>query len=213
MTEVNYADFYKSALAEAGAGAENLPNGEYEIKIVSRKISPASANRKMQAGIQLLVTAGAYAGKRTWINQSFNPENPKAIAVYLSIVQKLGCPAEAVASGEPPERLAEYIAVGTLGVADLTSTSGTKPNADGSPKMFQNLTNFRITGFEAPTSTPTAPGGVIPTVPGALPTPMPLPVPVMSVPVQAPVTVPQPAPPQAVGTVPPAEMPAVPLNF
>lgn len=206
MSEVNYADFYKQMLVEAGQGAEVLPEGEYELRIAGKNVKPAGGNRKLQVGIRLEVTSGAYAGKSTWVNQTFTPENAKAVSAYLATMQQLGGEQVkvAMAAGESPEQLAGYIAVGTTGTATLTSTDGNRPDENGNVKKFQNVKNFKITGFVQTAALPTTPGG---TVPGSIPSPGPLPtpqMPAMQAPgaPQQPVSIPQPQPMQPVGTVP-----------
>lgn len=217
MTTVDYAQLYATAIKEAGAGSEVLPDGTYNVRIGSVKGGASKSRSKPQIGVRIVPVDGPYAGKSTWVNQTFTADNPKAVAIFIRLMRSLGVPEAAIAAGTPPGDLAQYIAVGTLGIAELGShTFGVLP--DGvTPKRFQDLKSFTITGYDtetqaavAPTAGPppvaAAPAPVATAAPVAVAVAEPpaVPVPVAEVPAPAPVV----AAPVPVVAVPVAEVPA-----
>ena len=144
MAEANYANLYAEAIASSSAGSEVLPDDNYNVQV--KAIKPGKSNNdKFRVGICLEVLDGPHKGKSTWVNQTFSPENPKAVAVFIRILRELGVPAEPITAGLHPEQLCGYIVKGTLGVVQLSSHSfGTQP--DGTPKKFQDIKKFTITG-------------------------------------------------------------------
>ena len=139
MAVENYAELYAKAIAESGTGSEVLPDGPYNVKIGT--VKPGAANNgKFRVGIRLEVLDGPHAGKSTWVNQTFSPENPKAVAVFLRILKQLGGqPVEAaIQAALPPQELVGYITVGATGKADLAHhTHGV--NDDGTPDFPVDL--------------------------------------------------------------------------
>ena len=179
MATENYGEIYAAAIAESGMGSEVLPDGEYAVKIGSVKKDTAKSNSKFRLGIRLVVQGGPHDGVSTWVNQTFSPENPKAVAVFLRILKEFGVPQAAITAGYAPEVLADYIPVGGEGIATLGSHAfGT--NEDGTPRRFQDVKKFRLTGAETPAAAP-APAAAAPVqeaVPApAAPAPSPAPAP------------------------------------
>lgn len=189
MATENYAELYKKAIEENGGGSEVLPDGLYNVKIGSVKSGASKSSNKPQVGIRLQVLDGPHEGKSTWVNQTFTADNPQAVAIFLRIMQSLGVPSEAVAAGLPPEKLAEYIVIGSTGVATLSSHTY-------NGKKFQDLKSFTLSAT-APAATHAAPAPAA-EVPAAVPAPQvpaPVPAPASAAPaVPAPEQVPVPVP-------------------
>lgn len=200
MATENYGDLYKSAIAEAGTGSEILPDDKYNVKIGTIKHDTTKAG-KYKVGIRLQVLDGPHANKSTWVNQSFSPESPKAITIFLRLMRELGVPEQAIAAGLPPAQLAAYIVVGSQGVADIGShISGTNP--DGTGRKWQDLKGFTLSAAAAPAPAP-APAVQEPAVQAAPPAPE---APAVQPQVSAPVAAP-PLPVQP-GAVAPGQVPA-----
>jgi hypothetical protein len=142
--ETNYGQLYAAAIAEGGGGSETLPDGTYNMKIASVKPGPSKTG-KFQVGIRLTVVDGPHSGKSTWINQTFSPENPQAVAIFLRSLRDFGVPMEAITAGAPPAELTKYIAVESFGVAEMSHhVHGT--NDDGSPRKYQDCKRFKLQG-------------------------------------------------------------------
>lgn len=149
MADLNYGNLYAQAIAESGLGSEVLPDDTYTVKIGTIK-PDASKNGKFRVGIRLQVVGGPHDGKSTWVNQTFSPENPKAVAIFLRLMKELGgAPVEAaIANALPPEQMVAYITVGASGIAQIAHhTHGT--NDDGSARKFQDLKKFTLTAAPA----------------------------------------------------------------
>ncbi len=139
MTTVDYAALYAKAIEESGGNAEVFPDGDnYVVELASVKKGSSKGN-KPQFGVRIKVLEGPFAGKFTWVNQTFTAENPAAVAVYLRICKQLGVPDAAVAAGVAPGDLADYITVGTLGIAKLGHHVHNE-------NTYQDLKGFSITG-------------------------------------------------------------------
>lgn len=201
MAEENYGALYAAAIAESGTGSEILPDDTYAVKIGTIKPDTTKGG-KFKVGIRLQVIGGAFDGKSCWINQSFSPESPKAISIFLRLMLELGVPQQAVAAGLPPAQLIQYIVAGGQGTAVISShINGVNP--DGTPKRWQDLKSFRLSNGEVQAPAP-APAPVVQEA--AAPAPAPAPeAPAVTPPVTAPVAAPplpvQPGAP-APGTVP-----------
>lgn len=152
MADLNYGELYANAIAQSGAGKEVLPDGDYSVEIASVKPDVSGAG-KFKVGIMFVVKGGPHDGKRTWINQTFSPEGPKAataIQMFLKFMRMLGVPQEAISQGQPPPVLVGYIAVGTQGLAKLGS-HGHGTEEDGiTPRRYQDLKAFTSTGIAQP---------------------------------------------------------------
>lgn len=148
MAEVDYASLYAKAIEENGGNSEVLPDGPYRVKIGSVKRGQAKKNDKPQVGIRLVILDGAYAEKSTWVNQTFTADNPQAVAIFLKIMQQLGVPQEAIAAGMPPAQLADYIVIGSEGLAELS-------HHVWDSKPFQDLKSFQLQSL--PSSQPAQP--------------------------------------------------------
>lgn len=142
MTTQDYTSLYAAAIAEASLGSEVLPDGGYRVKIGSVKPGTAKSGAKPQVGIRLDVIEGPYSGKSTWVNQTFSAENPKAIAVFLRIMKSFGVPDEAITAGLPPHKLAEYIVIGSTGIAELG-------HHDWNENSYQDVKKFSLDGGSA----------------------------------------------------------------
>lgn len=178
MAEATYQELYAGLLADGfGAAAEVLPKGEYTVKIANVKPG-ASQGGKFQVGVRLVVEdEGPHKGKATWINQTLTL-TPEALAPFLRFHLSLGVPQEAITRNEAPETLYKYIAVGTVGKAELKTR-------EFNGKSYQDLVRFsRIDPGSVPAaSAPAAPA----------PTPVSVEIPV-SAPVAVPVAAEAPAP-------------------
>lgn len=195
MAEQNYGAIYAQAIAESGLGSEVLPDDTYPVKIGTIK-PDASKNGKFRVGIRLQVEDGPHNGKSTWVNQTFSPENPKAVAIFLRLMKELGGqPVEAaIAAALSPAEICAYITVGATGLAQLGHHAyGT--NDDGSERKFQDLKKFTLTAG------PAAVPGPVAQVPAAAPVaPVAAPAPVLApAPAEAPVAAPVAAPAAAPG--------------
>ena len=158
MASENYGELYAAAIAESGLGSEVLPDGPYNVKIATVKADPPAAGKKLRVGFRLQVEDGPFKGVSTWVNQTFSPENPKAVAVFLRLLKELGGPAVAggIAQGQAPDVLCQYVVQGSLGTAVLGShTYGT--NDDGTPRRYQDLKSFSLSAGAAPVSAVPAP--------------------------------------------------------
>lgn len=140
MTTVDYTQLYANALAEAGAGSEVVPDGEYAVRVAQVRKGQSKANSKPQVGIRLEILEGPNAGKSTWVNQTFTADNPSAIAVYIRIMKSLGVPDSAIAAGVAPADMADYIVIGSLGVATLGSHAW-------NDNKYQDIKKFNLTGI------------------------------------------------------------------
>lgn len=163
MASENYGELYAAAIAESGLGSEVLPDGPYNVKIATVKADPPAAGKKLRVGFRLQVEDGPFKGVSTWVNQTFSPENPKAVAVFLRLLKELGGPAVAggIAQGQAPDVLCQYIVQGSLGTAVLGShTYGT--NDDGTPRRYQDLKSFSLSAGAAPVSAVPAPVAAAP---------------------------------------------------
>lgn len=118
--EVNYAELYAKAIEENGGNSTVVPDGPYRVKVGSVKRGQSNKNAKPQVGLRLVVLDGAYEGTSTWVNQTFTADNPAAVAIFLRIMVSLGVPQEAIAAGMAPAQLADYIVIGSEGVAELS---------------------------------------------------------------------------------------------
>lgn len=190
MSTVSYADVYKQFIDGGfGATSEVLPTGTYPLRIALVK-GEQKQGKKFGVGVRVVVMEPhAEAGKSTWINQTLtlpepgNDRSTTAFMMYLKFMKLLGVPDSALQQGTPPERLHEYIVIGTEGVGQLNGDR----KWGNPPKASQDLVGFTVTGV------PSALGGMIPVgdAPAAPVAPVAAPVPV---PVTVAVAAPVPAP-------------------
>jgi hypothetical protein len=169
VTEIDYGALYDEAIATSGLGSEVLPDDTYTVKIATVKPDASKAG-KFKVGIRLQVIGGPFDGKSTWVNQTFSPESPGAVAVFLRIMRELGVPEEVIKArpAQPPAVLAQYIVQGSTGTAVLAHHDyGT--NDDGTPRRFQDLKKFTLT----PGATPAAAAPAAPVAAAAQAVPVP----------------------------------------
>lgn len=216
MAELNYAEFYAQAIEAAGGPASVvLPTNRYKVEIVMVKPGNATSG-KFQVGIRFKILEGEYAGQSTWINQTLTTENPKAVGVFLKYMLQLGVPQEAISQGQPPDKLPDYIVVGTQGIADL------KGDRVWDGKARQDLGHFQVTAVPQVTTSGvainTGPVAAAPVAPAPVPVAAPVTFPVAPAPTPVPVMVataataaPIPVPQVAVAPVPVAA-PAAPVE-
>lgn len=198
MPEASLADLYAGALAAAGptGPAAILPSGNYEAKLVGKKLGTATGG-KPQYGLRWEILDGPHAGQTTWTNQTLTIDNQQALGIYLSQLIQLGVDEAFIRSGQvQPDQLPNYVVKGITGTLTLGQHPwGTDP-ATGAPKLHQDFKGFVLKSIPqsavSPTGAPVIPSNAVPVQP-AIPTPqMPQAAPVSVQPVVAPVAAPAP---------------------
>lgn len=178
MSVTNLADLLATAKAEGLGGGDNevLPDGEYDLEILTVKAGSSKAG-KPSFGVRVKVTSGPYAGKSTWVNQTLTADNATSVKIFCQTLLSLGVPQEAFTNGQAIENLYSLIAKGTQGKGKLGHHV-----FNGS--SYQDLKAFAVTGVSSAaaavpsaSSVPVIPvTPVTPVAPAAAPAPAAVPV-------------------------------------
>jgi hypothetical protein len=99
------------ATAAANNGAPTLPAAEgYVGEIIDAGAKPTQKGTP-QLWWQIKVLVGPYANTVEKMTQTLNPENPKALAAFYGVCERIGIGFDSVPDGTPPEAVAK-LAIG-----------------------------------------------------------------------------------------------------
>lgn len=226
MTTFNAAELIAKAEASGIQVGETLPIGPYHFQVKTAQFKPKQGEDQGQFGLFLTVLEGPLAGKSTWWNINFRPNDDNSMFFFFRDFGALGFPKDwFLGLGDiNPEQVAPLLVSRTF-TAQLEHTQGKKGGT------FSNLSGVVLTstdgvwaatgllGGEAPLAAPpvvavaAAPTPVVavaapPAAPVAAPVAAP-PVAAPAAPVAAPAAVAPPAPAAPVAA-PPVAAPPVP---
>jgi len=153
MPDYNWSGWQKTAIAASGGPTLPVDTG-YVGEIIDAGAKPTQKGTP-QLWWSIKVIVGPQAGTVERMTQTLNPENPKALAAFYGVCDRIGISFDGVPDGTPPEAIAK-LAIGRKLKFDFEHRVDPQTN-----RKYPDFKRLELVEGAAPAATVAAPAAAV----------------------------------------------------